>query len=127
MASPAELVLGGEEASGSFPYGTLRSILDRDAFGFAGTGEAQRHWQHYAVLCRTPGTDDDGDGGVFCDVADSNIPFLCRDLRDVQSLLDPPGAGRRRSPSPSSRSTSTTTGSPAARTCRLTSTSPWST
>lgn len=87
---PAELVLGGDEASGSFPYGTLRSLLDRDAFDFAGTGEAQRHWQHYAVLCRTPGPDgDDGEYGVFCDVADSNIPFLCRDLREVRSLLDP--------------------------------------
>jgi hypothetical protein len=88
---PAELVLGGEEAAGSFPYRRLRSILDRRTFESEGTGDAQRYWQHYAVLCRLPGG---GDDHVFCDVAASNIPFLCLGDAEAAAYLDP----RRREP-----------------------------
>ncbi len=88
---PAEIVLGGEDASGSFPYRTLRTILDQPRFEFQGTGTVQRYWQHYAILCKTTESDEDQ---LFCDVAGSNIPFLCQRLGEVQSLLDP----RRRKP-----------------------------
>lgn len=73
---PAELVLGGEEASGKFPFRALRSILDRRTFADEATRDSQRYWQHYAVLCRTSDLPDDD---VFCDVAGSNIPFLFLD------------------------------------------------
>lgn len=82
----AELVLGGEEASGSFPYHVLRTLLDAPAFDFAGTGDAQRYWQHYAVLCALP---DDPDHPFLCDVAGSNIPFLCLDADESAAYLDP--------------------------------------
>lgn len=82
----AELVLGGEEASGSFPYRTLRSLLDRRSFDFAGTQDAQRYWQHFAMLCRSPGTAEEH---VFCDVAGSNIPFLCLGASEGAAYLDP--------------------------------------
>lgn len=85
----AEVVLGGEGASGSFPYRTLRSILDRRTFDFAGTQDAQRYWQHFAILCRLPG---DTEAHLFCDVAGSNIPFLCLDDDEASAYLDP---GRR--------------------------------
>jgi hypothetical protein len=88
---PAELVLGGEEAAGGFPYRKLRSILDRRTFESEGTRDAQRYWQHYAVLCRLPGG---GDSHVFCDVAASNIPFLCLGDAEAAAYLDP----RRREP-----------------------------
>lgn len=80
---PAEFVLGGEEASGSFPYRTLRSLLDRPSFAFEGTAEAQRYWQHYAVRCPLP----DGES-VFCDVAASNIPMLCWGAHEAAPYLD---------------------------------------
>lgn len=83
---PAEVVLGGEEAAGSFPYRTLRSILDRRTFDFTGTQDAQRYWQHYAILCRPPG---DPDQHVFCDVAGSNIPLLCLGAKEASAYLDP--------------------------------------
>ncbi len=83
---PAEIVLGGEEAAGSFPYRTLRSILDRRTFDFTGTQDAQRYWQHYAILCHTPGTTEES---VFCDVAASNIPFLCLGSQEASTYLDP--------------------------------------
>src|SRR4051812_43406414 len=86
---PAEVVLGGEEAEGSFPYRTLRSTLDRRTFDFAGTQDAQRYWQHYAILCGLPG---DAEEPLFCDVAGSNIPFLCLGAEEAAAYLDP---GRR--------------------------------
>ncbi len=79
-----EVVLGGEDASGSFPYRALRSILNQQSFDFAGTKDAQRYWQHYAILCRAPGEEL-----VFCDVAGSNIPFLCLDAEEASVYLDP--------------------------------------
>ncbi|WP_074307634.1 hypothetical protein [Singulisphaera sp. GP187] len=82
----AEVVLGGEEAVGSFPYRTLRSILDRRTFDFAGTQDAQRYWQHYAILCRLAG---DAEEHLFCDVAGSNIPFLCLCTEEASAYLNP--------------------------------------
>jgi hypothetical protein len=83
---PAEVVLGGEEAAGRFPYRPLRSILDRRTFHVEGTRDAQRYWQHYAILCRSPGN---GEDDVFCDVAGSNIPFLCLGAKEASAYLDP--------------------------------------
>jgi hypothetical protein len=80
---PAEVVLGGEAAAGSFPYRTLRSMLDRRAFD---SQDAQRYWQHYAILCQTPGNAGEY---VFCDVAGSNIPFLCLSAREAAAYLEP--------------------------------------
>ncbi|MHC5539383.1 Gfo/Idh/MocA family oxidoreductase [Singulisphaera rosea] len=67
----------------------LRSILDQHTFDFAGTQDAQRYWQHFAILCRLPG---DAESHVFCDVAGSNIPFLCLDDAEASAYLNP---GRR--------------------------------
>ena len=85
----AEVVLGGEEAAGKFPYRALRSILDQRTFDAEATRDAQRHWQHYAVLCRSSGDPEDD---VFCDVAGSNIPFLFLGAEEASMYLDP---GRR--------------------------------
>lgn len=84
----AEFVLGGEEASGKFPFRALRSILDQRTFDAEATRDAQRHWQHYAVVCRTSENPDDD---VFCDVAGSNIPFLFLSAKDASNYLDPAG------------------------------------
>ena len=83
---PAEVVLGGEEASGKFPYRALRSILDERTFGAEATRDSQRYWQHYAILCRPSGNAEDD---VFCDVAGSNIPFLCLGAEEASAYLDP--------------------------------------
>ena len=90
---PAELVLGGEEAAGKFPYRALRSILDQRTFDSEATRDAQRHWQHYAILCRPSGNAEDD---VFCDVAGSNIPFLFLNAEEARTYLDPD----RRTPIP---------------------------
>jgi hypothetical protein len=82
----AEVVLGGEEASGKFPFRALRSILDRREFASEATRDAQRHWQHYAILCHPSGNPEDD---VFCDVAGSNIPFLCLGAGEASTYLDP--------------------------------------
>jgi hypothetical protein len=84
----AEVVLGGEEAAGKFPYRALRSILDQRTFDSEATRDAQRHWQHYAILCRPSGTAEDD---VFCDVAGSNIPFLFLNTEEARTYLDPDG------------------------------------
>jgi hypothetical protein len=85
----AEVILGGEEAAGKFPFRALRSILDERAFESEATRDAQRHWQHYAILCRpTASAEDD----LFCDVAGSNIPFLFLGSEEASNYLDP---GRR--------------------------------
>ncbi|WP_406693941.1 hypothetical protein V5E97_23160 [Singulisphaera sp. Ch08] len=83
---PSEVVLGGEEAVGSFPYRTLRSVLDRRTFDFSGTQAVQRYWQHYAILCRPSGSAEEH---LFCDVAGSNIPFLCLGAAEAATYLDP--------------------------------------
>jgi hypothetical protein len=83
---PAEVVLGGEEAAGKFPFRALRSILDERAFGSEATRDAQRYWQHYAILCRPSG---DAEDEVFCDVAGSNIPFLFLGAEEASAYLDP--------------------------------------
>jgi hypothetical protein len=83
---PAEVVLGGEEAAGKFPYRALRSILDHREFASEATRDAQRHWQHYAILCRPTGKAEDD---VFCDVAGSNIPFLFLGAEEASTYLDP--------------------------------------
>jgi hypothetical protein len=83
---PAEVVLGGEEAAGKFPYRALRSILDQRAFDCEATRDAQRYWQHYAILCRPSGNAEDD---VFCDVAGSNIPFLFLGAPEASMYLDP--------------------------------------
>jgi hypothetical protein len=83
---PAEVVLGGEEAAGKFPYRALRSILDQREFASESTRDAQRHWQHYAILCRPSGKAEDD---VFCDVAGSNIPFLFLGAEKASTYLDP--------------------------------------
>jgi hypothetical protein len=83
---PAEVVLGGEEAAGSFPYRTLRSMLDRHTFEGADTQNTQRYWQHYAILCPWPGNAEEY---VFCDVAGSNIPFICCGALEARAYLDP--------------------------------------
>jgi hypothetical protein len=86
---PAEVILGGEEAAGKFPLRALRSILDERSFESEATRDAQRHWQHYAILCRpTASAGDD----MFCDVAGSNIPFLFLGADEASNYLDP---GRR--------------------------------
>ena len=82
----SEVVLGGEEASGKFPHRALRSILDLRTFGDEATRDAQRHWQHYAILCGTSGNAEDD---VFCDVAGSNIPFLFLGSEEASTYLDP--------------------------------------
>jgi hypothetical protein len=82
----AEVVLGGEEAAGKFPYRALRSILDQRAFDSEATRDAQRYWQHYAILCRPSGNAEDD---VFCDVAGSNIPFLFLGALEASTYLDP--------------------------------------
>lgn len=82
----AEVVLGGEEASGKFPYRALRSILDQRTFHAEPSRDPQRHWQHYAILCR-PSHDASDD--VFCDVAGSNIPFLFLNADSASGYLDP--------------------------------------
>ena len=87
----SDLVLGGEEASGKFPHRALRSILDDRTFAAEATRDAQRHWQHYAVLCRPS---DDPRDDVFCDVAGSNIPFLFLGSSEAATYLGP---GPRRS------------------------------
>ena len=81
----AEVVLGGEEASGKFPYRALRSILDQRMFDSEATRDAQRYWQHYAILCRPSGNAEDD---VFCEVAGSNIPFLCLGSEEASAYLD---------------------------------------
>lgn len=83
---PAEVVLGGEDAAGKFPYRALRSILDQRTFDSEATRDAQRHWQHYAILCRPSG---DAEHEVFCDVAASNIPFLLLGAEEASTYLDP--------------------------------------
>ncbi len=80
----SEIVLGGEDASGSFPYHALRSILNSHAFDFAGTRDVQRYWQHFSLLC-TPSNIECGP--IFCDVAGSNLPFFCTPADDVTHLL----------------------------------------
>ncbi len=82
---PAEMVLGGEEAAGKFPYRALRSILDQRTFDSEITRDAQRYWQHYAILCHPSGNAEDD---VFCDVAGSNIPFLFLDAEEASPYLD---------------------------------------
>ncbi len=82
---PAEVVLGGEEAAGKFPFRALRSILDQRDFE-SGSTDAQRYWQHYAILCRPSGNAEDD---VFCDVAGSNIPFLFLGAEEARAYLDP--------------------------------------
>jgi hypothetical protein len=81
----AEVVLGGEEASGKFPFRALRSILDERTFDSEATRDAQRYWQHYALLCRTSAKAEDD---VFCDVAGSNIPFLFLGAEEASSYFD---------------------------------------
>jgi|GEM_PF-5158906 len=81
----AEVVLGGEEAMGKFPHRALRSILDQRTFDAEATRDAQRHWQHYAILCRPSGNPEDD---VFCDVAGSNIPFLFLNAEEASTYLD---------------------------------------
>jgi hypothetical protein len=83
----AEVVLGGEEASGKFPHRALRSILDQRTFHAEATRDAQRHWQHYAILCRPSG---DAADDVLCDVAGSNIPFLFLGAEEASTYLGPP-------------------------------------
>src|SRR4051812_29439743 len=83
---PAEVVLGGEEAAGKFPYRALRSILDQRTFDSEATRDSQRYWQHYAILCRPSGNAEDD---VFCDVAGSNIPFLFLGAEEASTYLDP--------------------------------------
>jgi hypothetical protein len=83
---PAEVILGGEEAAGKFPYRALRTILDQRSFDSEATRDAQRYWQHYAILCRPSGNAADD---VFCDVAGSNIPFLCLGAAEAAAYLDP--------------------------------------
>ena len=82
----AEVVLGGEEAAGKFPYRALRSILDQRTFDSEASRDAQRYWQHYAILCRPSGNAEDD---VFCDVAGSNIPFLFLGAEEASTYLDP--------------------------------------
>jgi hypothetical protein len=82
----AEVVLGGEEAAGKFPFRALRSILDQRAFESEATRDAQRYWQHYAILCRSSGNAEDD---MFCDVAGSNIPFLFLGAEEASTYLDP--------------------------------------
>jgi hypothetical protein len=83
---PAEVVLGGEDAAGKFPHRALRSILDQRTFDSEATRDAQRHWQHYAILCRPSGN---AEHDVFCDVAGSNIPFLLLGAEEASTYLDP--------------------------------------
>jgi hypothetical protein len=83
---PAEVVLGGEEAGAKFPYRALRSILDERTFDSEATRDAQRYWQHYAILCRPSGNAADE---LFCDVAGSNIPFLFLGAEETSPYLDP--------------------------------------
>ena len=82
----SEIVLGGEEASGKFPHRALRSILDQRTFDAEATRDAQRHWQHYAILCRPSAKAKDD---VLCDVAGSNIPFLFLGAEEASTYLDP--------------------------------------
>ena len=82
----SEAVLGGEEAAGKFPYRALRSILDRRTFDSEATRDAQRYWQHYAILCRPSGN---AEHDLFCDVAGSNIPFLFLSAEEAATYLDP--------------------------------------
>ena len=89
----AEVILGGGDAVGKFPYRALRSILDQRTFDCEATRDAQRHWQHYAVLCRPSGNPEED---VFCEVAGSNIPFLFLDADEASTFLDP----NRRTPIP---------------------------
>lgn len=81
-----EVVLGGEEASGKFPYRALRSVLDQRTFDDEATRDAQRYWQHYAILCRPSGSAGDE---LFCDVASSNIPCLLLGAEEASAYLDP--------------------------------------
>jgi hypothetical protein len=83
---PVEVILGGEEAAGKFPVRALRSILDQRTFHSEATRDAQRYWQHYAILCRPSGCAEDD---VFCDVAGSNIPFLFLGAEEASTYLDP--------------------------------------
>ncbi len=83
---PAEVVLGGEEAAAKFPFRALRSILHHRTFGSEASRDAQRYWQHYAILCRPSGNAEDD---VFCDVAGSNIPFLFLGAEEASAYLDP--------------------------------------
>jgi hypothetical protein len=82
----AEVVLGGEEAAAKFPHRALRSILDERTFGSEATSDAQRYWQHYAILCRPS---DNSADDLFCDVAGSNIPFLFLGAEEAAAYLDP--------------------------------------
>jgi hypothetical protein len=82
----AEVVLGGEEAAGKFPYRALRSILDQRTFASEATRDPQRYWQHYAILCRLSSNAEDH---VFCDVAGSNIPFLFLGAEEAALYLNP--------------------------------------
>jgi hypothetical protein len=82
----AEVVLGGEEAAGKFPFRALRSILEERTFHSEATRDAQRYWQHYAILCRpSEETQDD----VLCDVAASNIPFGFLSAHEASTYLNP--------------------------------------
>ena len=83
---PAEFVLGGEQASGKFPARALRSILDQRTFHAEVTLDAQRHWQHYALVCQIS---ENAEHEIFCDVAGSNIPFLFLGATEAKTYLDP--------------------------------------
>jgi hypothetical protein len=83
---PSELVLGGENAAGAFPYRALRGLLDQPSFDFGGTEPVQRFWQHFAVLCQL---DDTGGQPLLCDVANSNIPLVLWRSEKAFSYLRP--------------------------------------
>ncbi len=81
-----EIVLGGEQASGKFPFRALRSLLDQRTFAAETSRDAQRHWQHCAILCQPGG---DPAQALLCDVAGSNIPYLFLDAVAAGPYLDP--------------------------------------
>jgi hypothetical protein len=83
---PAEVVLGGEDAAGKFPFRALRAILDERDFHSESNRDAQRYWQHYAIVCRPSASAADD---VLCDVAGSNIPFLFLGADEAAAYLDP--------------------------------------
>lgn len=81
---PVELVLGGEDAEGEFPYRELRTLLNQSRFDFHGSEEVQRYWEHFAVLCQIGPKPEEY---ALCDVANSNIPLLVWSRRTAQPYL----------------------------------------
>jgi hypothetical protein len=77
-----EIVLGGEDARGTFPAGELRDLLDQAQFDFHFTTRIQKFWEHFALIFHLGASQS-----LFCDLTHSNIPFIWLSLEDAKPYL----------------------------------------